>query len=364
MDLFFVGQPRDGSVIDHLADLASSGDYGHVDVAIAYATVGGVIELCRAMPPAFESIAKRWLVGIDWCRSDPDALAMLSKLKNSQVRVHNGASLVLKPGCYPDRPFHPKGFIFWSKSKIALAFGSANLSRNGMTRGHEADLFLQVTHTKANTKSQWAECTGAKAWFEDLWAKASRLSKVEADYRRRFKAAPKQSRPAPTEDDTASSARVNRAHSFSSEDLVKLRACDSFWVQAGNLHKNRGPALPGNQLMLRALTRVFFEFPADDVPTDTLVGIVAIDLEGTVWSDRTLRFSNNSMDVLALPTENGGQPVSYDGESLLFERIPLAGTVQYRLSFGTRADEARWKRASDAIGSTFSMTSGRRFGAF
>jgi len=116
--------------------------------------------------------------------------------------------------------------------------------------------------------------------------------------------------------------------------------------------------------MLRALSRVYFGFPGHDVPTDTFIGNVNLVFAGTAHPDRTLRFSNNSMDVLALPVPGGGGPAAYDRETLHFERVARRGRLLFDLTVGSSRDRARWEQASGAIGGVFSMTSGRQFGVY
>jgi hypothetical protein len=61
---------------------------------------------------------------------------------------------------------------------------------------------------------------------------------------------------------------------------------------------------------------VYFGSPGHDVPTDTFIGNVNLVFAGTAHPDRTLPFSNNSIDVLALPVPGGGGPAAYDRETL------------------------------------------------
>src|SRR5919201_1134971 len=95
----YVTQPSGG--IDYLSLFRSAleaAQFQQLDVAVAYATVSGV----RSLLPVFENLAganwdgieKRWVVGIDWCRSDPVALDQLSALAGSSVRIWDGEALV------------------------------------------------------------------------------------------------------------------------------------------------------------------------------------------------------------------------------------------------------------------------------
>ena len=89
-----------------------SGSFDSIDAAVAYATVGGVAVLTNLfsdlLGDSWPRMKKRWLIGIDWCRSDPPALRMLAELKRSDVRVPDGANLVGRPACAPTVTFHPK----------------------------------------------------------------------------------------------------------------------------------------------------------------------------------------------------------------------------------------------------------------
>jgi hypothetical protein len=168
-------------------------------------------------------------------------------------------------------------------------------------------------------------------------------------------------KPVPTEDDVVDSAYIGRPQAFTAEDLVKLRVCPNFWIEVGNLHRNRGPGVPGDQLMLRRLSRVYFGFPATDLHTDSLVGQVDLTYRRAIHVGRTLRFSNNSMDVLSLPVPGIGAPAAYDGQTIRFERV---GDRAFTLVVGTSAEVRAWSRASDAVNARFTMTSGRQFGVF
>ena len=166
--------------------------------------------------------------------------------------------------------------------------------------------------------------------------------------------------PAPTEDDAAPESAGARRQ-LTPGQLRKLKVCRHLWIQVGNLHFNRGPGRPGNQLMLKRNTRVFFGFPASDLEPDTALGHVAIEYAGNVRYDCSLRFSNNSMDVLTLPVPRVEGPAAYDQETICFERT---GVRQFRLVLGAHRDVTRWKRKSKEIGGFLRMNSGREWGVF
>jgi hypothetical protein len=119
----------------------SGGSYTDFVAAVAYASFSGVRVLEKRIVTHIGSswcqINKRWLVGIDWCRSDPSALTRLASMPRSNVRVPNGRAVVKTTRCTPREPFHPKLFIFVGPKASAIICGSGNLSANGLTGGCE-----------------------------------------------------------------------------------------------------------------------------------------------------------------------------------------------------------------------------------
>ncbi len=111
--------------------------------------------------------------------------------------------------------------------------------------------------------------------------------------------------------------------------------------------------------MMTPMTRVYFGFPAQDLPPDTRIGEVSITYEDETRDDCSLVFSNNSMDKLTVPVPGSGGPPSYDNQTLLFTKKPDGGFV---LSLGSAADKAAWKKASLAIEGYKKMSSGRQWG--
>src|SRR5581483_10115396 len=108
------------------------------------------------------------------------------------------------------------------------------------------------------------------------------------------------------------------------------------WVQVEELYKNRGPDKAGNQLDLPRGARVFFGFPADDVPRNTIFGNVVIVCDGYDPVVRSMRFGNNMMDKINLPVPGQHGPGTYDHSFLLFEKIgpERQGRHVFRLRLG------------------------------
>ena len=116
--------------------------------------------------------------------------------------------------------------------------------------------------------------------------------------------------------------------------------------------------------MMTPMSRVFFGFPATDSEPDTSIGHVRIRYDARTREDCSLRFSNNSMDVLTLPVPESEGPDKYDQEVLLFtETFDARGRI-FELSLGTAASIRKWREKSERIDALVRMTSGRQWGVF
>jgi HKD family nuclease len=272
-----IAQPRIRSTLDAIASVLESGSTEQIDVAVAYVTTGGVRDLTLRMDgilaASWPQVRKRWLVSFDYLRSEPVALRTLKSLPKSTVRVHD-AERVIAQKCTPAVPFHPKAYTFRSADRHAVLAGSGNLSRSGLSRGYEAGLFLEVTDpVGVNDKAVQKSVQSLQKWFDSMWKDAVSLSdQLLARYQSLYESAAQLRRPTPTEDDTFSSTG---RRSLSPDDLVKLRVCRRFWIEAGNVTKNLGPNKPGNQLMMRRHSRVFFGVPATNVPQNSPLTTIA-----------------------------------------------------------------------------------------
>lgn len=359
-----VGQPSQGQVLSVLESAIQDDRYDSLSAPVAYVVDSGTTKLLnRFRAEDIQRLKKRWLVAIDWCRSSPVALDRLDALSKSTVRIVDGTSVVSRPGCLPYQSFHPKGFLFTGKSARLLVMGSANVSSNGLTVGTELDSIIEVTSRRtAAERSAWDAIGATESWFDGLWRRATPYAGIRTQYKTRYGSALRT--PIPTSDDTTPPS-IGSGRMFKAEDLVKLRAASHFWIQTnGGVSKNRGPGLPGNQLMMSAFSRVFFDSPAIDVPRDTHLGYVTISYNGNSIPGRSLRFSNNAMDVLTLPVPVTDGPATYANETLLFTRAPDGSNVKFVLEVLSRSQAAAAKRSSTVIGGVFTMTSGRQFGIF
>ena len=339
----------DGQYLELIRSACRKTKPDRICVAVAYATHSGVADLDEALSSLsrWGKANKQWLVGIDHCRSDPLALSHLNDLPRSKLRIFDGEFVANRNGCVPRHSFHPKAYLLFGSSKSAAVVGSGNLSRTGLQHGVEAA--ASVRNSRA--------VVGLKSWFRSQWRGATPFEDVEAPYQRRYESIANRRHPQASEDDMAPES--SQGAQLKPHELRKLRVCRHLWIEAGNITRNRGPRLPGNQLMMKRNARVFFGFAARDLPTDTSIGNVAIEWDGQWWRDRSLRFSNNAMDVLTLPVPEQGQP--YDQQTLHFEQVVVRA---FKLTIGNKAESRRWKRRSQSVEGNLPMKSSRLWGVY
>jgi HKD family nuclease len=359
----FVAQPNPRSALDAVDLILQGGEVTSMQIAAAYVTSKGVHDfvdlLNTRLGNAWNGIEKRWLTSFDYCRSEPVALQALRSLPSSRVRVQNAAFCLAHQGV-PKTPFHPKAFFFESADRLFVLAGSGNLSRSGLSKGFEAGLVVAVDRTGDEHTTAFQSIDALRGWFVANWNSAAPLNAgLLNTYETLFESASNLKHPVPTEDDIASSDTGRGT--LSSKDLQKLRVCEHFWIEAGNITRNRGPQLPGNQLMMKRLSRVFFGFDAIAVPENTFIGNVSMRFDGGPINAYSLTYSDNGMDKLTLPIPGAGGPAAWDNRNLLFTRDT---PTQFTVTLGTPANKAQWSKASKAIEAAFKMTSGREWGVF
>ena len=359
-----LGQPGQGQAVDLLRDAVHDSRYRSLSAPVAYVVDSGIsllLKRCNAADIA--RLTKRWLVAIDWCRSSPTALDILDGLSNSSLRIVDGKRVVANSGCAPSRSFHPKGFLFSGPRARLLVSGSANVSRNGLSTGHELCTVIEVKDpSNAVELKAWGALGATGKWFDGLWKPAVVYPTIRSEYEAKYRRALK--RPTPIVDDTASSS-VGPGRTFGADDLVRLRAATCFWTATkGGVSKNLGAGRPGNQLNMSALTRVYFGMPAKDVPRDSHLGYITIRWGGQDFGQRSIRYSNNSMDVLTLPHPGTQGPPTYEDETLLFTRFADGTSIKYRLEVLTAAEAAAARKKSQAVDGLYAMRSLRKFGVY
>ena len=335
-----------------------------MDVAAAYITGSGLRDLLKVIKDRLgdehPEMQQRWLTSFDYCRTEPIALETIISLQNSSVRIHD-AEFCISQGCTPRVPFHPKTFFLRNPQFDYVLSGSGNISRSGLSRGYEAGLSIGIDRHAADVEPSAVQSINlSRDWFASVWDDAAPLTDAMlARYTSIFESIEKRKSPAPTEDDIASDPPIKG--SLKSIDLQKLRVCRHFWIEAGNITKNRGPGLPGNQLMMKRLSRVFFGFAPTAVPENSAIGAVELSFNGSPYETYSLTYSDNKMDKLVLPNPGRGGPIEYDKKNLLFRKTAPG---RFELTLGSERKKREWTKSSKKIQGAFAMKSGRQCGVF
>lgn len=362
---------RVGVVLHALEDASQrAGAFEYVDVAVAYASTGGVQLLeDRLASDTWNLAQKRFLVSIDFGFTDPGALLQLSEFPNAEVRVPNGLAVLRSPSLRPPLAFHPKAFAFRGASWFTitgLVVGSANLTASALTTGVEV-VTKQVWTDNSFSGEAWEHLKQTRAlldWFDDAWGAADPLCDVIEGYEAARRRLPKPQR---TREDKTTATRQFLAspdhHVITGTLAVQLGAAKALWVDASSVIRNRGKAHPGTQLNTPRGTRVFFGFDSKKVDKNTTLGVVNIRVAGHGYVERTIRFSDNSMDIINLPIPEENGLDSYQGSILVFERgTPSAdGREHFTLTAIDKAALADMRiAATNAV--ELSMNSGRAYG--
>lgn len=308
--------------------------------AYAYATQSGVWSFEMEMGDRFWAATQsKWLFGIDYGRTQPNALRNVRGKQNAEVRIVDGTWLVNQRGFVPRRDFHAKLALLLNPElqSSGMIVGSGNFSSNGLRRSIEAGASI---HTQSIGDYQ-TYLESAVEYVERLWDQATPVVEIIDVYEERW---------------AASFARGIGQNAAAVLDSNELR--DIFWIEAGYVTRNRGPGRPGNQIDFpRGVTARFFGFnPPHDLGPNSVIGQVTFNTPVAGPVQNNLRLGNNMMEKISLPIpETHGFDI-YDGKILLFHRIHGAfimsalEAADFEAAFGDRLDDVRV------------MGSGRRYG--
>ncbi len=370
MSLQFIVQTELGRYTDLFKNAIKAGEFDALDVAVAYATVGGVAVLtdvlANSLGDRWLGMNKRWLVGIDWCRSDPPALSQLTQLEMSEVRVPDGSALVKrKAGCQPSVTYHPKLFVLRGPEAIAVISGSGNLSANGMLRGCECgSLLIEASQKKTRQTSGMASDLGKpsivaplQGWFDRAWTRGAKYPSIARAYETICRKRAKDEVLVPTDDDSV----ARYANGLTAIQLQQLRTFDHLWIESGALGANLGRGKPGNQLDMKRFTRVYFGAAADDLPPETPIDDLTLIWDGAPHTHRTLKFGDNKMDKLNVPPVGQRGDRYYEGKTLLFTRVR---SHVFDFKVGDEAQKESWRRLSERSGVLMPNIKTREWGLF
>lgn len=286
--------------IDHLIDVVEPAE---ILFCFAYATVSGCAEFQRRVGGAFwEAIRTRWLVGIDYGRTQPAAFDYLLGKDHASVRVFDGRAVVARAGFRPRRDFHLKACVFRNRpgSRYGLLAGSGNFSRNGLSASVECGVTLLATNVAEYQEAIRPTYRRLRA----LWNTATPLARILTSYRGRWRPTVIASGGPPQPD-----------------NQIDLDDFDRFWLDVGYVTRNRGSIRPGNQIdMPRGAHRFFGLTEPPNVGPNTIFGEVTFVGAGAPL-DRTLRLGGNWMEKITLPFPETYPFGAYDGKILEFHRV-------------------------------------------
>lgn len=348
-----------------IVSLAGLPHYNRFRAAVAYATVTGCAKLVQRIEAARHWLRseKRWLISIDFGRTEPKALEFLAALPKAEVRIPFGARVVARGGFAPIVPFHPKVYaVDDGCNRVFGTFvGSGNLTASGLLTGSESGVLAYWLDPTAAEKKAMASAYDHMSWFDEAWGRSDPLADVIGEYKRNWK----KSKP-PFEEDNSEAVELyaeGAGRVISGKSAVAFASAKALWVEIGELYKNRGAGQSGNQVDLPRGCRVFFGFPATTVARNTVFGDVMLQNDGFSPVRCSVRFGNNQMDKVNLPVPGTDGPATYDNSILMFERKTrgAGGLARFRIVIGSRTKLEQWKKSAPSS-TEMEMQSGRKYG--
>lgn len=305
----------------------------------AYATQSGAALFELELGAAFwETTPSRWLFGIDYGRTQPQALRLLCARPNVEIRIHDGSYVVDQHGFVPRRDFHAKMAMLLNQDAAVsgMVVGSGNFSSNGLRKSVEAGASV-LTNEEDEFDSVLRPTLDAAT---SLWEQATPVADILDAYEERW-----------------SASFFRRVAENQANVEVDLGATSIFWIEAGYVTKNRGPNRPGNQIDFpRGMSRYFGFNPPAHLPANSVIGEVVFETPTGAPVANNLRLGNNMMEKISLPIpETHGFDI-YDGKVLVFQRaggrfvMRALEADDFETAFGDRLTEVRV------------MASGRRYG--
>lgn len=358
---YTVQRPFEGKrIYTAYRDSVAGLEFSRVSSFYAFASLKGaqLLNATLGESASWRNAVKRWIISIDDGLTEPDALRFLMSLRNSEVRIPDGEALLARR-LAPVRRFHPKTMVVeWGKNAylpLALVVGSANLTLNGLSLGHE-----HVMCTRATGRSRFPE--DVLAQLNDLEQTVEAAAQIDAAFVKQYEQVrPTAHRAALEDEEDDRVARILQPNAvLPAQESAALASANNLWVQIDYVVPNRGRGVEGNQIDLKRGTRVFFGFGDRPLPRNSPIGTISVVYQGHA-AQRNLRFGNNSMDKLDLPIPGADGPPTYTDTTLLFTREDGG---HFRMAVAAGRSSAQWRATSRRLGTMFRMQSGREFGVF
>ena len=317
-ELFVQSATQQGVVHRGLIRTALGDRYDSLDACVAYATMKGCQALSESLSDRFrewQTARKRWMISIDWGITEPSALEYLQSLPASTVVVPR-ATEVLASKLRPRVCFHSKMYALRSADgRMAVYSTSANLTLSGLYLNDEqaTATIWKPPFSSVQKKALRAMNNGLTA-LDDQYAAAEPLTPTLLEEYRKIRP----SRPKLGEDRGKQAKVIGKVGEVAgTAKAAAFATAECYWVDVANVYKNRGQAIPGNQIDLQRGSRLFFGFADARVHPNYIFGPVDITYDGQT-TECNMRFGDNQMDKLNLPIPGDGGPTEYDNQTLLF----------------------------------------------
>ncbi len=170
------------STIEHWKDILV-GNHLPSFGAFAYVTDSGVAQIATHLGMLLGSSRHcRWVFGFDYGRSQPTAIRKLAGIRQSEIRIHDGAYVVQSKGFIPRVNYHLKTALTQLKNDYPCKqiIGSGNLSASGLLSGIEAGCIIdysEVSQEHGNT---------LRSALEEIWENSAPLERVIDEYERQY----------------------------------------------------------------------------------------------------------------------------------------------------------------------------------
>lgn len=325
------------SVLAAIHSLVSRVRPSEIVFCFAYATTSGFAEFERTFGKTFwEETRTRWLVSIDWGRTQPSALELLRNRRNTAVRVFDGDQVVDRKNFVPATPYHPKACFLLNRRRVPVAAfaGSGNFSRGGLVANVECGIALDARDNHRFVGRAWSSASA-------IWETSTPVEELLDTYKRRWK---------------PNSVVILEEQEPDAVETLNFDH-DHFWIEAGYVTPNRGRSKPGNQIdMPRGVHRFFGLTMRRNQRRNTVIGPIRFLFDG-LHIDRNLRYGNNQMEKITLPIPEQYGYGSYDGKILEFHREERGFRLEVH-----EPEEFRYLRAG--AGKIMQMDSGRHLGVW
>lgn len=304
----------------------------------AYATQSGAVAFDLALGSDFwNNVPSRWLFGIDYGRTQPQALKFMIGRPNTDVRIYDGTWVLDREGFLPRHDFHMKTSFLVNRdnSRFGMVSGSGNFSSNGLRRSAECGVSLRTGVADEFSKT----FRTAFQIAEGLWEAATPAEDIVETYEDRWRS---------SDILGAGNAGV---------PAPNYGEIEAFWIEAGYVTRNRGADRPGNQIdMPRGMNKYFGFSAPENLPANSVIGPVTFEPPTGEMVTNNLRLGNNMMEKISLPIPETHGFDMYDGKVLVFSpndghfRMWALEAADFETAFGPRLEGVQL------------MGSGRRYG--